>query len=761
MNTKVLGGADSAPPAQCEDTLHAEDESDSRIAIDDVQAGIVCTHCWQVHPDPEHPSCPICGTACPLDGWPEMPYRLNDRYQLNRLLGRGGMGAVFLAADLGDGADQAGKAPGRAIKLVQRTAASNARTLSAMFEHEVAASALLGRSPSFVTIFGYETGSRPVLVMEPVAWPTLAKYLRGGTMSSRAAAALGIATLEAIEIMHFYRVVHLDLKPSNMFVDAHENTYRVKVADLGIWAQDHDRSIPEALRRRTTTIQGTPGYMSPEQMFGSAIGCRSDLHTIGSILWECVAGTLPFPPIGDDLVSRITARREAVRTRPERPEDMSEELYEVLSKALEYEASDRYENARAFIEALRHVVNESTWITDTMVEIENLIDRIEELRPLAADTPRDLSQLDSVNRGLTALKRTLGSEGHVARRAAARLVDSARQDIAELTDKLSDPYAQQRRNATDAECDPDSPTVQLSSGQLEPHPGDTAEAEIAEEWIDPAARYEIDSLVGVGGAARVYAARHRILGRKVALRVMCSSNIARIGVSEERTFFFAMSHAASLVEHPNVARVYDYGVGSDGVPYAVLEYLDGESLFDSLSRRRYVPESEAVAILEPIASALVGAHEVGVLHRNLKLARVVMRPIPGAGIVPTLFGFGFEKPDADALLPKGRYYGTPQYMSPEQTCKADVSFPADIYALGTIAFRLLSGTYPFWRGDHRDVIRAKRTEDAPLLPATTPGGEPISEEMRAFVTATLQRNPAARPDCIGTLDGLRALWRNQ
>ena len=761
MNTKVLSGPPSAPPAECEDTVHSESDPDSRVAIDDVQEGVVCPQCWQVHPDPDHGDCPMCGIQPPQDGWPTMPFRLNDRYQLNRLLGRGGMGAVFLAADLSDGLDAQGMAPSRAIKLVQRTAASNARTLSTMFEHEVAASALLGRSPSFVTVYGYETGSRPVLVMEPIAWPTLAKYLQGGSMSSRAAAALGIATLEAIEIMHFYRVVHLDLKPSNMFLDAHENTYRVKVADLGIWAQDHDRAIPEALRQSSTTIQGTPGYMSPEQMFGSELGCRSDLHTVGSILWECVAGVVPFPAIGDDIVSRITARRDAVRTVPERPEDMSEDLYEVLAKALAYEAEARHADAREFIEALRHVVNGSTWISDTMVEIQNLMERIDELRPLAGDSPPDLGQLDSVNRGLTALKRTLSSEGPVSRRAAGRLVDAARRDIAELTDKVSDPYAQQLRHDAGDLQDPDAATVQVTGGLMEPRPGDTAEAEIAEEWIDPAARYEIESLVGVGGAARVYTARHRILGRRVALRVMCSANINELGISEERTFFFAMSHAASLVEHPNVARVYDYGVGTDGVPYAVLEYLDGETLFESLRRRRFFPADEAVNVLECIAGGLVAAHGQGVLHRNLKLARVVMRPIPGAGIVPTLFGFGFEKPDADRLLPKGRYYGTPQYMSPEQACKADVSFPADIYALGTIAFRLFSGTYPFWRGDHRDVIKAKRHENAPPLPLTNPGGDPIAEEVRSWVASALQRDPAARPDACAALDGLRALRRTR
>jgi serine/threonine-protein kinase len=238
---------------------------------------------------------------------------------------------------------------------------------------------------------------------------------------------------------------------------------------------------------------------------------------------------------------------------------------------------------------------------------------------------------------------------------------------------------------------------------------------------------------------------------------MCSANIADLGVSEERTFFFAMSHAAALIEHPNVARVYDYGVGTDGVPYAVMEYLEGETLFEHLRARRFLPEHEALPMLRSIASGLVAAHEVGVLHRNLKLARVALRPMAGIGICPTLYGFGFEKHDADRLLPKGRYFGTPQYMSPEQASRGDVAFPSDVYALGTIAFRMLTGTYPFWGGVARSVLKAKRSQDAPPLPANDPMGEPLSEGVRAWVGKTLSRDPSARPDAIAALDGLQAL----
>jgi serine/threonine protein kinase len=757
MTTRVLDGASPTDPPECEDTLRDEGDGGTHVAIDDVQVGVVCTHCWQVHPDPDHGDCPVCGVPPPVQGWPAMPFHLNERYQLNRLLGRGGMGAVFLAADLSDGVDADGHAPSRAIKLVQRTAASNAKTLSAMFEHEVAAAGLLGRCTSFVKIYGYETGSRPLLVMEPIKWPTLAKYLKGGALSSRAAATLGIAMLEAVEVMHFYRVVHLDLKPSNMFVEAKETSFRIKVADLGIWARDHDQAVPEALRRSSKTIEGTPGYMSPEQMLGADLGCRSDLHTVGSILWRCVAGQVPYPPVGDTVIDQIMARREAVRVIPPRPPEMSEELYAVLARALAYDAEDRPVDARNMIESLRHIQHGSTWVAEVHVAIDNLVHRIGDLRQSAEDSPSELAQLESVLRGLMALRATVGSDGPVSRRAADRLLAAARRDIAELTDRISDIYVRQVRDDTISNAGDLAATVQVSTPTSGPAPDDTAAADIADEWIDPAARYEIAGLVGVGGAARVYEAHHRILGRRVALRIMCSANIAELGVSEERTFFFAMSHAAALIEHPNVARVYDYGVGTDGVPYAVMEYLDGETLFEHLRARRFLPEREALTILESIASGLVAAHEVGVLHRNLKLARVALRPMAGMGICPTLYGFGFEKQDADRLLPKGRYFGTPQYMSPEQASRSDVAFPADVYALGTIAFRLLTGTYPFWGGVARAVLKAKRNQDAPPLPAQNPVGEPLSGDLRAWVAGTLQRTPGARPDAIAALDGLRAL----
>lgn len=324
-NTLLINAVDAAAALDGESTLRRQAADPIRAMAEEVQEGIVCEVCWQVLPPGDPECCPVCSTARPEAGWTEMPFKLNNKYTFVKLLGRGAMGAVFLSTNIDAPEDSAGRVPVRAVKVIQGTAGTEEfESLTRMFEHEAAASALLGRSPYFVKTFGYELGANPYLVMEFVNWPSLKALLSAGPLSSMRTSELGIALLQAVEVMHFYRVVHRDLKPSNIFIHEHNGAYRIKIADLGIWSRDHDAAVPDSLRSHSTTVHGTTGYMSPEQMQSSGVGCRSDLHAVGSILWVACTGRLPFPIEGESLIDQIRDRIDKVKTVPPVPSVMSE-----------------------------------------------------------------------------------------------------------------------------------------------------------------------------------------------------------------------------------------------------------------------------------------------------------------------------------------------------------------------------------------------------------------------------------------------------
>ncbi|MCU0693451.1 MAG: protein kinase, partial [Polyangiaceae bacterium] len=138
--------------------------------------------------------------------------------------------------------------------------------------------------------------------MEYVPWPTLKQLLDHGTLSPQRVAQLGIAMLHPIEVMHAHNLVHRDLKPANIFVrEEANNDYLVKLADLGLWILDEAHVKDGATDSLTTRNEfaGTLDYASPEQMMGSGIGARSDLHAVGSVLWCAYTGQVPFPACGE------------------------------------------------------------------------------------------------------------------------------------------------------------------------------------------------------------------------------------------------------------------------------------------------------------------------------------------------------------------------------------------------------------------------------------------------------------------------------
>ena len=348
-----------------EASLHTVDLETLEAHTDEPPPGDdLCTSCWALFDGQEDPTCPSCGELRPQEGWPHLPYTFLDRYEFLELLGRGGVGAVFRArhVDPSRGDQQF------AVKVIQQGARpERRRLLSQMFEREISAAALVGRSRHFVRVLGHDTGDHLHLAMEYVPWPTLKTRLKhDGQMPARDVARLGIALLRALEVMHAHNLVHRDLKPANVFVTEEDGQFRVKVADLGLWILSEDRrgDVTESLP--AGTFAGTLDYASPEQLDGVGIGLSSDLHAVGSILWAAATGDVPFPAMGATFIGSMRSKRQLVEAVPARPESMPEALYQVLARALEPRVEDRFSSAHAFATSLENLVQDPEAFSSTV-----------------------------------------------------------------------------------------------------------------------------------------------------------------------------------------------------------------------------------------------------------------------------------------------------------------------------------------------------------------------------------------------------------
>lgn len=232
-----------------------------------------------------------------------------------------------------------------------------------------------------------------------------------------------------------------------------------------------------------------------------------------------------------------------------------------------------------------------------------------------------------------------------------------------------------------------------------------------------AGKYKLGRLLGEGGMGAVYEAEHTGLGAKVAIKLL-AAHICENPTSVAR--FRREARAAAAVKHDNIVQVTDTGDDDDGVPFIVMEFLEGESLSGLLHRERVLPPDIAVPIIVQILSGLAAAHDSQVVHRDLKPPNIfITRASDGAYRVKIL-DFGISKLGAGLetrqLTADGGLVGTPQYMSPEQVRgQKDVDRRADIYAVGVLLYRLLTGRLPFSAKDHESIYQ-QILDGSPVAP---------------------------------------------
>jgi serine/threonine-protein kinase len=226
-------------------------------------------------------------------------------------------------------------------------------------------------------------------------------------------------------------------------------------------------------------------------------------------------------------------------------------------------------------------------------------------------------------------------------------------------------------------------------------------------------RYLILARLGEGGMGRVYAAEHVKMNRQCAIKVM---NPSLMNDAESSTRFAREASNAARILHPNVAAVFDFGE-SDKTVYLVMEYVDGEPLSDMLAREGALAPRRAIDIARQIADGLSAAHELGLIHRDLKPDNVIVTRKRDGKEIAKVVDFGIAKAVSDspqdALTRSGLVIGTPEFMSPEQLLGDPVDARTDIYSLGCMLFQMLSGTKPFDADSREQMIRRRLHEPPP------------------------------------------------
>ncbi len=265
--------------------------------------------------------------------------------------------------------------------------------------------------------------------------------------------------------------------------------------------------------------------------------------------------------------------------------------------------------------------------------------------------------------------------------------------------------------------------------------------------------YVVQELIGAGGMAAVYRARHAKLGRDVALKVMHPTLAASDG--HVRRFMQEARSVASL-SHPNISDITDVGE-LDGRPYIVMEYLEGEPLAALLARRGRLSPVEIADLVLPLVSAIGTAHAAGLIHRDIKPENVFLAREARGAERPVLLDFGISKQleaSEGRLTEVGQFVGTPYYMSPEQIqMNAPVDGRADVYALGVMLYELATGVMPYRSDQSLYVLLAEivlgRAEPPSLHQPTLP---------RDFERVVLRAMACKREDRFATIAELgRAL----
>ncbi|HWL89501.1 MAG TPA: serine/threonine-protein kinase, partial [Polyangiaceae bacterium] len=588
------------------------------------------------------------------DGAMAVP-RAFGRLLLMKLLARGGMGDVYLAATTGiEGAERP-----CVVKTVRRDHMHDGSFLARFLDEARVQSQLNHPGVAQVLEASTDEAGEPYTLVEYVEGRSLADVRqRAIQLGARIgwAEALAIAIEMAHALAHVHEragvdgtplgIVHRDLSPQNVMIGY---AGEVKLIDFGT-ARGHNR--------RCHTVAGVvfakPGYVAPEVARQQVGDGRIDLYALGIMLWELCAGRRFLTQDPQKHLEDAAAGKVVV---PKIAEEIGAPaaLDDVIFKLTENDPDDRYASAAPAAHELGKI--------------------------LSMAPPCKVGERGVRARVAALMKVLWTSEPARSRAEFAKLLKGAR--------------AVQKESVT--------PTAGALAEQVRAHMNDDGATL-------PGTPYRLVRKIGEGSSGAVYEAEHVELGRRLALKVLAPEHASAKDAIER---FRREARAIAALSHPNLCLLYDFGRSLDGRVFLAMELLEGETLERRLQRTRGMDWREAVILAIEVTRALEAAHTASLVHRDLKPANLFLVRAPHADASLTAgppkaslklldFGVAMALSEVGACDEKNArpasgfaIFGTPEYMSPEQVAGDRVDGRCDLYALGCVLYELVTGTPPF------------------------------------------------------------------
>jgi len=628
--------------------------------------------------------------------------RVFGRLLLLRLLARGGMGDVYLAATTGiEGAERP-----CVVKTVRRDHIHDGSFLARFLDEARVQSQLNHPGVAQVLEAASDEHGEPYTVVEYVEGRSLADVRQrsvqlGSRIDWPEAVAFAIELGQGLAHVHERAgadgsplgIVHRDLSPQNVMIGFAGD---LKLIDFG---------TARGQNRKCHTVAGVvfakPGYVAPEVARQEVGDGRIDVYAMGVMLWELCAGKRLLSGDAQKHLEDVAHGRfvipELATTR-----GVPRELDAVIQKLTANDPDQRYPNAAIAAKELVKVL---------------------QLAP-SKEGERGI-------RGrIAALMKTLWpSEPARSRAEFAKLLKESRHLRAEATTPSSTKVAElaQRDNSDDPNMLAGTP-------------------------------YRLGKKIGEGESGQVFEAEHVELGRKLAVKVLAPTHSSAAGSIDR---FRREARVVANLTHKNLVHLHDFGKSLDGRVFLAMDLLDGETL-DKYARlgddaddgaRKGLGYREAVSLTVQVTRALEAAHEAGLVHRDIKPQNLF---VTKEGTVKLLdFGVAMavsEVAGEDTIRQRGfAIFGTPEYMAPEQVAGEPVDGRCDIYALGCVLYQLLTGSCPF-EGTSGVAIMGRQLRETAELPSTIAKDRVIPPALEAVVMRALAKG---REDRFGNAKEMR------
>ncbi|HEU4386221.1 MAG TPA: serine/threonine protein kinase [Blastocatellia bacterium] len=264
-------------------------------------------------------------------------------------------------------------------------------------------------------------------------------------------------------------------------------------------------------------------------------------------------------------------------------------------------------------------------------------------------------------------------------------------------------------------------------------------------------QYSLEEKLGSGGMGTVYRAKHALLRRSTAVKLLNIDKISDTAIAR----FEREVQLTSQLNHPNTIAIYDFGRTPEGIFFYAMEFLDGIDLEDLIFRYGAQPEGRVISILQQMCGSLAEAHGIGLIHRDIKPANIILNRRGGQYDVVKVLDFGLVKSlkddDSEArLTAAGSLAGTPLYLSPEAIERPDsADARSDIYAIGAVGYYLLTGT-PVFKGSTIVEICLHHVQTPPETPSQRLG-RPVSAQLESVILKCLAKKPQDRPQTASEL----------